>query len=643
MAPPSEFIDAFDIKTVLGALFIGFVVMPGAIYLGLVAGISLGSAAEWTTIILFTEVARRSFTVLRRQEIYLLYYVAAGLTAMAGGLALTGGPFAWLIWNQFLVRSQAARGFGIADQIPRWVAPPPDSPAIKMRTFIHPDWALPIALLVIGQFLSRMNWLGLGYLLYRITSDIERLPFPMAPVAAQGATALAEITEKRETWRWRVFAIGGMIGLVWGAFYAGVPTITGAIMPKPLMLIPIPFIDWTQRTQSILPATPTGLTLDITPILLGFVLPFWTVVGSFAAVICTLVANPILYKMGVLTHWHPGFDAINTQFANSIDFWLSFTIGMGGAVAVIGIFYCIKTFIRPPEVKAEIIRPPTELRGDPGRMWIVALFAWLSSTTGYILLCKWLVPNFPVIFFVIFGFVLTPLISYIDARMLGLTGQWFGIPFIKEATFILSGYKGVDIWFAPIPLFNHGGVAQHLRVVELTGTKLISIIKAEILMLTIILISSFVFWQWIWKTAPIPSHAFPYAQKMWHLFALNQCLWMTATTERRAYILEALKPWVIGGSFGIGIFLYIVFSLLRLPILFIYGFLRGFGQLPHFFVLEIVGACISQFYFVKRFGFRTWKLYATVLLAGYSAGVGLVAMACAAISMIAKSVAQLPY
>jgi len=29
----------------------------------------MGPAAEWTTIILFTELARRSFTVLSRQEV----------------------------------------------------------------------------------------------------------------------------------------------------------------------------------------------------------------------------------------------------------------------------------------------------------------------------------------------------------------------------------------------------------------------------------------------------------------------------------------------------------------------------------------------------------------------------------------------
>ena len=65
MDQPESYEDGFDVKTLIGALFIGFVMMPGAIYLGLVAGRSLGPAAEWTTIILFTEIARRSFITLK--------------------------------------------------------------------------------------------------------------------------------------------------------------------------------------------------------------------------------------------------------------------------------------------------------------------------------------------------------------------------------------------------------------------------------------------------------------------------------------------------------------------------------------------------------------------------------------------------
>ena len=52
-----------------------------------------------------------------------------------------------------------------------------------------------------------------------MTSDVERLPFPMAPVQAAGATALAEAGSKEESWRWRVFSIGAMMGLIFGWWF----------------------------------------------------------------------------------------------------------------------------------------------------------------------------------------------------------------------------------------------------------------------------------------------------------------------------------------------------------------------------------------------------------------------------------------
>src|SRR3990172_5563875 len=94
------YVDGFTGRTVLGALFVAFVMMPGSIYLGLVAGQSLGPAAEWVTIILFAELSRRSFPHLKRQEIFILFYVASSLAAVAlAHLALAGGPFAGAIWN----------------------------------------------------------------------------------------------------------------------------------------------------------------------------------------------------------------------------------------------------------------------------------------------------------------------------------------------------------------------------------------------------------------------------------------------------------------------------------------------------------------------------------------------------------------
>ena len=584
MDTPETFEEGFDAKSIVGALFVGFVMMPGAIYLGLVAGQSLGSAAEWTTIILFTEVARRSFMTLKRQEIYILFYIASSLTGMIGGLQLAGGAFAGKIWDQYFVRSPAAEGMGIASQIPNWVVPGPSSEAILHRTFFHVDWLLPSAILLLGTVLGRMNWFGLGYVLFRITSDYEKLPFPFAAITAQGSTALAEATTKAETWRWRTFSIGAMVGLVFGCFYVGIPTITGAIMTEPLQLLPIPWVDLTRTTASVFPAVATGFVTDLGSIGAGFVVPFWAVVGSFISAISTFFLNPYLYRIGVLTRWKPEMDTIATQFNNQIDFYFSVGIGISFAVAAIGIASIIYQLWRDARhkqrgEKIERSWKPPAGRGDLPMWFSLGLF--IVSTLGYVILCWFLVPKFPLIYVILFGFVLTPLNSYIDARMIGLTGQWVGIPMVKEAAIIKSGYRGIDIWFAPIPNFDHGGQAMRFRVLELTGTKITGLIKAELLVWPITIFCSLLFWQFIWRLAPIPSIYYPYAQKMWHMQALQRGLWMTSTINpERSLFFKAWNMDRALGGFAFGIISYVVLARLRLPIMLIYGVVRGLGHSP---------------------------------------------------------------
>ena len=644
---PETFEEGVDIKAVIGALFVGFVMMPGAIYLGLMAGQELGPAAEWTTIILFTEVARRSFVTLKRQEIYILFSIAGSLTSMQGGVALAGGAFAGKIFDQYFVRSPAARGMGIAGDVPTWVVPPAHSEALAQRTFFHPDWWIPSVLLFLGTILGRMNTFGLGYVLYRVTSDYQRLPFPWAAISAQGATALAEASSKTETWRWRTFSIGAMVGLVFGAFYIGIPTITGAIMTRPLQLLPIPWVDLTRSTEVLLPAMPTGFVTNMGALGAGFVAPYWSVVGSFASAILTLILNPYMYKIGVLTTWKPGMGTIETSFANSIDFYFSFNIGIAFAVFFVGMYSIVvmmkrnRALLKAGE-KVEGSWIPPKGRGD-FPIW-VGLALFIVSTAGYVYLCHILVPRFSILWVLFFGFVFTPINSYIDAVMRGMVGQWIGIPMVREATFILSGYRGVDIWFAPIPIADRGGMAQHFRTVELTGTRIMSAIKAEILVWPLTIFCSLLFWQFVWRLAPIPSIYYPYAQKMWHLEALSRGLIMTSTINpEKSLFYRAWKWKLVFAGLGFGTVVYTILASFRLPIMFVYGMVRGLGTLPHFVFPEMVGAVISQYYFVPRYGARRWKQYATVLMAGYSCGMGLIGMGTIAIAMISKSVSQMPY
>ncbi len=165
LQPPDHFEEGFDWKTVVGAIFIGFLMMPGSMYLQLVIGTGIGPAARWVTIILFAELAKRSYTELKQQEIFLLYYMA--------GAALST-PFQGLLWNQYLVQSDAARMLGVTEFIPAWVAPSPGSDSLVERTFFHRDWMIPILLLVGTQIIQRIDQFGLGYALFRITSDVEK-------------------------------------------------------------------------------------------------------------------------------------------------------------------------------------------------------------------------------------------------------------------------------------------------------------------------------------------------------------------------------------------------------------------------------------------------------------------------------------
>jgi len=784
MQVPDKFEDGFTIKAILGVLFVAFIMVPGNMYLSLMIGGSLGAAAEWVTIILFAEITKRSFSTLKRQEVYVLFYVASSL------IAAETGAFEGLLYNQYLVQSPAAKQFGITKLIPTWVAPQPGSEAIITRTFLHADWAMPIVLLVLGMIIWRVNWFTMSYALFRLSSDYERLPFPFAPVNAQGATALAETTQGGETWRWRVFSAGAMIGLVFGAIYVALPAITGAMLTEPITLIPIPFVDFTQVTGNFIPATPLGFTAHLGPIFTGLIVPFWGVVGTFLGVVVATIANPVLYtwtpswrEEPYLNLWRQGMGTVDTFFVNNVDFWMSFGIGTTVAIAIIGVYQVVQSVRNAKDagkeggVERSFATP--EGRGD-FPIWL-ALALYSLATVALIGIAAWLLPGISqfIWFFLFFGFVFTPFQSFVNARLVGMVGQTVDIPFVREATIILSGYRGVDIWFIPFPLGNYGAQTQKFREIELTGTQFTSIIRAEIFMVPIVLFTSFLYGSYIWKLAPIPSASYPYAQLIWRLRAYQQCLFITGTmkseldvandkarwtpanlienewwywrarlasdewldsggkrgevgpwmptqvfyshfdqdepdigsdrfmrnvplgddeitqglpqitplgpamdsilrnprptlevTVGRAvpagwsfyfevdtdplftsswiqhstdepWLYRAIKPEVIAFGAGFGLLSFILLSILGLPILLIFGFVRSLTHLPHFVVTEIIGALLARYYFWNKYGRKEWLQFSPILAVGFSCGMALMGMAAVGVALIQKSVSVL--
>jgi hypothetical protein len=649
MRPPDEYHDGFGWGTVLMALFVGLVMAPSQLYMVLVAGVGMGPAAKWVTVILYVEIARRAFKKLKRPEIFILFYMCSAMMA-------TGGR--GLLWRQFLVQSVELRKLGISD-IPGWFAPS-DPDVLNQRNFFMADWTLPLILMCVGMFIGKLDHFGLGYLMYRLTSDVEELPFPMAPVGAMGMTALADASDQRETWRWRTFSIGGAIGIAFGFVYFAVPNITSAIFSEPIRPIPLPFVDLTNYTEGALPAMPVMISFNLGFLITGMVMPFWAMVGSFIGLLVTLVANPVLYHTGVLGGWDEGLGAIRTIQSNTMDFYFSFGLGLALAVAIIGFVHLYKSFReKRREMGAlgktggvqwhKLFAPPPG-RGDIP-VW-VGLLIYFISTCTYIGLTYWLVnymsgplkgDKFPLWILLGYGFVYTPIISYVSSRMEGIIGRQVAIPYVREATFILSGYKGSAIWFAPIPFHNYAGQVVQFRTAELTGTRFRSMIKADVLILPILIVGTILFSQFIWSIGTVPSEMFPYANKFWELQAFQQGLLMSATSPEvgSTAFENAFKPEVLTIGFGLALGVYAMLAHFGLPVFLVYGVVRGLDQtMPHAVIPMFIGALLGRFVFRKMFG-EKWPKYRIVFLAGFTAGVGLIAMFSLGFVLMSKSVIKL--
>lgn len=648
MEVPASFEDGFNLRSLVGALFIAFVMVPGAIYMRLLAGQGIGPAAQWVTVVLFLEAARRAHQSLSRAELYVLFYLAGAVMAV---------PFTGPLWRQFFVQSNAARAAGIAENLPAWYAPS-DPDILGQRNFFLPEWWIPLGLIIFMMFMGKLNQLILGYGLFHIASDIERLPFPMAPIRAMGITALAEDSEKKDdsekqkSWRWRVFSMGSGIGMLFGLFYLGLPTISGAFLKKPLMIFPIPFVDFTTRTGSFLPAVATGLSWDLGQLLFGMVMPFGAMLGSFVGLLSASALNIVLYKNGLLPSWVLGDSLVVTAFKNRMDFYFSFSIGVSLAIAAAGIFQIVRKLraqrrTRDAEegrgLSREARREALKQRGEIPMFWVVA--AYIFTTTTYILvsgkLLNW--HRGALIVFSIIGFVYAPVITYARVRLEGMVGQTIHVPMVMEAARILSRFQGAEIWFVPTPQAEIKTFAARYREAELTGTSFKSIWKAQIFLMPIVIFGTLFFANFIWSMSPVPSARFPFTEKMWELNAMTRCIMYTSTMGGFSQFEQAFKVWVLFSGLGVGLVALTFFGALGLPSMFIYGAVRGLDQtLPYIVVPQFIGAMLGRYYFRPRFK-EKWRQYIPVVAAGYGCGAGLITVLGVGFTFLKNAVIQLPY
>jgi hypothetical protein len=170
-------------------------------------------------------------------------------------------------------------------------------------------------------------------------------------------------------------------------------------------------------------------------------------------------------------------------------------------------------------------------------------------------------------------------------------------------------------------------------------------IKSELFIFPIVLITTVIFSQFIWRIAPVPSSAFPNAEKMWELWAYRSALIYSSTMPGGEHgpFFEAFQPMIIVIGLLVALLLYGGLSWLGLPVLMVYGIIRGLDQAtPEVILPQFIGALLGRYYFAKRFG-ENWPQYRVVFFAGYGCGVGLIMMLSLGIVFLSKSVFQSPY
>jgi hypothetical protein len=159
----------------------------------------------------------------------------------------------------------------------------------------------------------------------------------------------------------------------------------------------------------------------------------------------------------------------------------------------------------------------------------------------------------------------------------------------------------------------------------------------------LVFLASLMYGNFIWSFGPIPSGSYPYAQEMWDINARNQCLTFTATASGFSPFMSALKWEVIAAGAGAAAVAYTGLSALGLPIMLVYGSVRGINQsIPMMIFMQFGGALFGRYVMEAKFG-TMWKKYALVLMPGFACGAGLIMMFCTGIKFLKASVFQLPF
>ena len=625
----SELGRGFTWRSALALLITSLVFTPISIYIQLVAGVSSIPAVAIVMAIIFSEITRLTGNPLTKQELMIIYQ----MSALATGATTC---YLYQVQKSYFMTSPLAWSFKIngvplPQLIPSWWAPLPASQAYVLRTFLHPDWLLPLLVVNIqsGLFYYLVE-LSLAMIVSYLYVEVEKLPFPLAAISASLVTTLAE----REPTSMRLFTLSIFPGLVWGSILYLLPSVTG------ITLVPLPWLDLTPWTSKWVPGALLGVATDLSPYVSGLFIPFHVAAYMLAASLAVWVVGNNL-ALTALRNLFPEWAreyfqgmSLNQAYSRSLlRVWIVPQIAFAYASVVVVLIFTGKT----------IAKAFSSLRRAGGALQYLSLrkqlAMYLTGTVGSVILFHILVPSFPLWIAFTLSVVVSFLNALISTRSIGETGYSVSIPYEWYTAVYLSGYRGVEAWiFQPVigglPSLEGGAPywAYMVKVAYLTQTRPFDVFKALVFNIILYNIFSFVWTEFFWRIAPIPSSAYPYAVAAWPAALVGGVVWITGEIGVKpwlfAYSFAGMTALLLGGELA-SKFLHIPFSSM--------GVLIGATSIPPFAIPVFVGALMNRYVLPRFVGRERWEKHKPVIAAGIATGQGIATGIGIALLLISKA------
>jgi len=631
--------SGITMNSILAILYALLVFTPAQIYLTLMTGTGI-SEVGWFTLLLWIEFASLAGRRLSKQEAF--FILAFSTTAYVPII---------LIQRAWFRGCDIAYKLGIVEKIPDWAAPPPDSGVLELRTFFHPAWVPAISVNIIAALITLVLGLGLNLFAREMFVQVERLPFPMQIVMAQGISVL---TEGARSQRY-LFSVSAFLSFIYSFFLYTAPALAQVIGGVYLTFIPVPFVDLTRWIEPILPGAILGIGTTLSSFTLGWFIPFRMVLGMFLAslgvgifgnwlsVINRWVPDTDPITPGYQGWWLPGMDIPMIMARSTLYFWTSIFLGAGFALAVAPIVTHPKRFAQTLSAVFKPRRSVSTMEDriiEPISFTKVTLPLLIVGTIGTIAIFWALIPDFVatypwILIFPIFLPITNTMVYNWLLGTVGVSSQPLAqIAYIPYWSAQIT-YPGVAQWFAPSIWDNVVGDASMFKVCQMLETRDIDYIKLTVILWPISIILGYLYLQAFWSVAPIPSGRWPATAIYWPQWAAQ-----FGVTMRGLYYNLLHIDWLIYSFLGF-LALYMLLELTRCPIPYI-AIASGIGfNLPQM-ISALIGSIFAHM-IRRRVGDEWWYENRYTLGAGVATGTALAVTMAVALSLITSSVWALPF